>query len=92
MSKENITYYAKIIRIENGYRVTFPDLPGVNAYGINRDEALRSAREVLQNDLEFGLSNQTIPTKYDGEEYYPIVVKKPDEHRSLEDTRTIAPN
>jgi predicted RNase H-like HicB family nuclease len=90
MGDETITYYAKVARVEKGYRLTFPDLPGVNAFGTTMDEALIAAHDVLQHDLKYWASTLSNPTVYEGEEYYPIVVnkiKESDRHNSLEDTK-----
>jgi predicted RNase H-like HicB family nuclease len=48
-----VTYTAKFIPTELGtVGVSFPDVPGANTWGENRDHALDMAREVLELWLE----------------------------------------
>lgn len=45
-------YYAKIIKSEEVYLVSFPDLPNVNTYGETFDDAIKNATEALNGCLE----------------------------------------
>jgi antitoxin HicB len=45
-------YYAKIVRQDGAFLVSFPDLQNVNTYGDTLEEALRNAAEALNGALE----------------------------------------
>ena len=45
-------YYAKIVRSEGVYQVSFPDLPNVITYGETKEDALKNATEALNGVLE----------------------------------------
>jgi antitoxin HicB len=68
-------YYAKIVRKEGAYIVSFPDLPNINTYGETLRESLAHAEEALngslESDFERGFSLPS-PTKPIGKSYYAI--------------------
>ncbi len=45
-------YYAKIVKEDGAYLVSFPDAPNVNTYGDTLEGALENAREALNGALE----------------------------------------
>lgn len=47
-----IRYKAKIVKDDNGYSVSFPELPGCFSYGFNLKEANKNAIEALDLYLE----------------------------------------
>jgi antitoxin HicB len=47
-----MNYYAKIVKEEGAFLVSFPDLGNVNTYGDTLDEALKNAAEALNGSLE----------------------------------------
>ncbi len=53
-------YYAKITKSEGCYLVSFPDMPNLNTFGENFDDALKNASEALngclKSDFERGFS------------------------------------
>ncbi len=71
-------YFAKIIREEGVFTVSFPDVPSVNTYGETLDQALDMAYEALSGALEIDVQDGfelDQPTVYVGDEYYAIQVK-----------------
>lgn len=70
-------FYAKIVKSDGVYLVSFPELPNVNTYGETKEEALANASEALnaclETDFERGFS---IPDtkKHSGKSFYPIEV------------------
>ena len=68
-------YYAKIQKEDDAYIVTFPDLPNINTFGDNLDEAIKNAEDALNGSLEsdFERGFKFIkPAKYKGDEYIKI--------------------
>jgi antitoxin HicB len=47
-----MNYYAKIVKEEGAFLVSFPDLENVNTYGDTLEEALKNAAEALNGSLE----------------------------------------
>lgn len=47
-----MVYYAKIIKQDGAFLVSFPDLVNVNTYGNTLEEALKNAAEALNGTLE----------------------------------------
>jgi Uncharacterized conserved protein len=45
-------YYAKIIKKDSNYLVSFPELENINTYGVTLAEAIRNAEEALNGSLE----------------------------------------
>ena len=70
-------YYAKIVKSEGVYLVSFPDLPNVVTFGNTKEEALKNAAEalngVLECDYEAGFSLPEAKQKT-GKNFYPIGV------------------
>lgn len=71
-------YYAKLIKENNYYIVTFPDLPNVNTFGNTKEEALQNAYDALngciESDFERGFKIPN-PKAYSGTIYFPITIK-----------------
>jgi len=68
-------YYAKIQKGDDAFIVTFPDLPNINTFGENLEDALKNAEEALNGSLEsdFERGFKFIkPKNYKGEEFYKI--------------------
>jgi antitoxin HicB len=70
-------YYAKIIKKEGQYLVSFPDLANINTYGNTLSEAVHNAEEALngslESDFERGFSLPE-PKERKGNGYYRIPV------------------
>jgi antitoxin HicB len=53
-------YYAKIVKSEDVFLISFPDLPDINTYGETFDDAIKNAAEALnaclETDFERGFS------------------------------------
>ena len=47
-----MNYYAKIVKEDGAFLVSFPDLGNVNTYGDTLDGALKNAAEALNGSLE----------------------------------------
>lgn len=64
-------YYAKIQELENGYLVTFRDVPEALTQGDTYEEAVEMAQDALKTALEFyiekGLSHPRPTPKHLGE-------------------------
>jgi len=45
-------YYAKIVKEDDAYLVSFPELPNVNTYGESLEDALKNAEEALNGAFE----------------------------------------
>ena len=71
-------YFAKIIKEDNYYIVTFPDFPNVNTFGDTKEEAIQNASDALngciESDFERGFKIP-LPKTYSGKQYFPISVK-----------------
>lgn len=71
-------YFAKIIKEDDHYSVSFPDFPNVNTYGITKDDAIENAYDALngciESDFERGFKIP-ISKNYSGKSYFPISVK-----------------
>jgi len=77
MKKElNLTYYAKLTKEEDGYIVTFRDLPNVFTEGNTLEESLYNAQESLDGVLaEMTLMDYNIPIPSGERECeYPVPV------------------
>ena|SRR5271157_1333648 len=70
-------YFAKIIRKDGAYLVSFPELENINTYGVTIAEAIRNAEEALngslESDFERGFSLPE-PKDHKGSGYYKISV------------------
>jgi antitoxin HicB len=70
-------YYAKIVKSEGVYLVTFPDFENINTYGDTLSEAIKNAGEalngVLESDFERGFSIPELK-EYTNKKYYAITV------------------
>jgi antitoxin HicB len=70
-------YYAKVVRSEGVYQVSFPDMPTVNTFGETKKEALRNAHEALnaclECDYDFG-HPLPAPKQKAGRGFYPVEV------------------
>ena len=70
-------YYAKILKIEGTYLVSFPELPNINTYGDTLSEAIKNAGEALngslESDFERGFSLPG-PKEHKGHGYYQVLV------------------
>jgi antitoxin HicB len=70
-------YFAKIVKREGVFFVSFPDLENINTYGESLDAALKNAEEalngVLETDFERGFSLPEIK-EYQVKNYYSIPV------------------
>jgi antitoxin HicB len=71
-------YYAKITKSDNAFLVSFPDLPNINTYGDDFDDALKNATEALnaclETDFERGFSLPEA-TNYKGKNMMAISVQ-----------------
>lgn len=71
-------YFAKIIKEDNDYIVTFPDFPNVNTFGHTKEEALQNAYDALngciESDFERGFKIPN-PKVYNDKIYVPISIK-----------------
>jgi antitoxin HicB len=70
-------FYSKIIKKENEFIVSFPDLPNINTYGDNLEEALKNAEDALNGSLESDFERGfKLPQakEYNGKYYYLIPV------------------
>ena len=70
-------YYARVVKSEDVYQVSFPDLPNVVTFGETKDEALKHAADalngVLECDYEAGFSLPE-PKQKAAKGFYPINV------------------
>ena len=68
-------YYAKIIKENDDFLVSFPQFENINTYGKTKEEALKNAEESLngsiESDFERGYKIPQ-PEKYKGTEYCEI--------------------
>jgi predicted RNase H-like HicB family nuclease len=72
-------YVAKLTpKAEGGYSVTFPDIPGCTADGKDKEEALKMAKDALEDTLEEYLDGRPLPdpdTDEDKENgLYPVFI------------------
>ena len=71
-------YYAKIIKENDAYLVSFPEFPKINTYGDCIEEALKNAEEALngciESDFERGFK-LNLPKEHKGKFFYPIYLK-----------------
>jgi antitoxin HicB len=74
-----MVFYAKIIKTDDVYLVSFPDMENINTYGDTLEEAQNNASEALNGALEadfdrgFELPQQNLPQRH-GRGIYPIDV------------------
>ena len=54
-------YVAKLTKNNGGYSVAFPDIPGCTAEGTDMDEALKMAKDALEDTLEEYLDGRDLP-------------------------------
>ena len=47
-----MVYYARIIKENDYYLVSFPQFENINTYGETKEEALRNAEEALNGSIE----------------------------------------
>jgi antitoxin HicB len=70
-------YFAKILKKEGAFIVSFPDLKNVNTYGETLNEAIKNAGEALngslESDFERGFSLPE-PSEYNSKGFYKISV------------------
>ncbi|MDO9548015.1 MAG: type II toxin-antitoxin system HicB family antitoxin [Candidatus Marinimicrobia bacterium] len=70
-------YFAKIIKEDNVYLVSFPELPNVNTYGATLQSAIANAAEALngtlESDFERGFSLPEF-IEYNEPDFYAIPV------------------
>jgi antitoxin HicB len=70
-------YYAKIIKSEGVYLVSFPDFENINTYGGSLPAAIKNAAEALngalESDFERGFSIPE-PKEFTNHKYYAITV------------------
>ncbi|MGA2507478.1 MAG: type II toxin-antitoxin system HicB family antitoxin [Chitinispirillaceae bacterium] len=70
-------YYAKIVKKEGAYLVSFPEIATINTYGDTLSEAIRNAGEALngslESDFERGFSLPE-PREHKGSGYYQVIV------------------
>jgi antitoxin HicB len=70
-------YYAKIIKKDGSYLVSFPELENINTYGVTLAEAIRNAEEALNGSLESDFERGfSLPEakEHKGSGYYKIPV------------------
>ena len=70
-------YYAKIIKKDRTYLVSFPELANINTYGDALSEAVRNAEEALNGSLESDFERGFTlpePKEHKGSGYYRIPV------------------
>ena len=70
-------YYAKIVKKEGAFLVSFPDLKEINTYGETLPEAIKNAEEALNGSLEsdFERGFSLVPSKeHKGTGLYQIPV------------------
>jgi antitoxin HicB len=70
-------YYAKILKKEGSYLVSFPELANINTYGNTLSEAVQNAEEALngslESDFERGFSLPE-PKEHRGRGYHQVPV------------------
>ena len=70
-------FYARIVKEDGFYLVSFPDFENINTYGETLEEAKNNASEALnaclESDFERGFSIPS-PKEFRGKTYYPIKV------------------
>jgi len=70
-------YYARILKKDGAYLVSFPELANINTYGNTLSEAVQNAEEALngslESDFERGFSLPE-PKDHKGSGYYQISV------------------
>jgi len=70
-------YYAKIIKQDGDFLVSFPDLVNINTYGNTLEDALKNAAEALNGsleaDFEYGYKLPEARTRQ-GRGLYPVEV------------------
>jgi antitoxin HicB len=70
-------YYAKIVKKEGTYLVSFPELANINTYGDTLPEAVKNAVEALngslESDFERGFSLPE-PREHKGSGYYQVLI------------------
>lgn len=72
-------YVAKLTpKAEGGYSVTFPDIPGCTAEGKDKDEALKMAKDALEDTLEEYMDGRPLPVPDTDEDrdngLYPVFI------------------
>jgi antitoxin HicB len=70
-------YYARIVKNEGAYLVSFPDFENINTYGDSLREAIKNADEALngalESDFERGFSIPE-PKEFTDKKHYAITV------------------
>ena len=71
-------YVAKITQNNGGYSVAFPDIPGCTAEGKDMNEALKMAKDALEDTLEEYLDGRRLPNPDTEEDrdngFYPVFI------------------
>ncbi|WP_421995239.1 type II toxin-antitoxin system HicB family antitoxin [Roseococcus sp.] len=58
---ETLSYPAELVDTVDGVTISFPDFPGVQAWGADEAEALRNGAEALQTALWHAINDGMIP-------------------------------
>jgi antitoxin HicB len=70
-------YFAKIVKTEGSYLVSFPELPNINTYGATLSEAVQNAGEALNGSLESDFERGFTlpgPKEHKGSGYHQVLV------------------